>query len=167
MNPFSITNLPEMRSIFRFNRVSTDISEIVRRLETGQRIISGKDDPAGLLSREIMRTDIKGIQTAQKNTMMANELLSMADNGLSNISLMLLGDINQRDDTGLLGMIYDDTLPTDMKRQQINDILNLIDGTIRTSTYNGQQILNGSMGYRLSGVQSCQLSKLSIVYPLP
>ena len=162
MNPFSITNLPEMRSFFLFNRISYDISEIVRRLETGQRIISGKDDPAGLFSRELMRTDIKGIQTAQKNTMMANELLSMADSGLANISQMLLGDINQRDDTGLLGMIYDDTLPTDMKRQQINDILNLIDGTIRTSTYNGQQILNGSMGYRLSGVQSCQLSNVSV-----
>ena len=162
MSIFTITNIPAMRSIFQFNRISIDIAETLRRLETGQRIITGKDDPSGLITRELMRTDIKGIQTAQKNTMMANELLSMADSGLANISRMLLGDINQRDDTGLLGMIYDDTLPTEMKRQQIHDILNMIDSTIRASTYNGQQILNGSMGYQLSGVQSCYLSKVSV-----
>ena len=162
MNIYSIANLPEMRSIFLFNRISYDISEIVRRLETGQRIITGKDGPSGLISRESMRTDIRGIQAAQRNTMAANELLSMTDSGLANISKMLLGDINQRDDTGLLGMIYDDTLPADMKHQQINDVLNMIDGTIRSTTYNGQQVLNGSMGYRLSGVESGKLSNVSV-----
>ena len=145
MNIFSITNTPELRSIFLFNRIGTSISETLRRLETGQRIITGKDDPSGLISRETMRTDIRGIQAAQKNTMAANELLSMADSGLANISQMLLGDINQRDDTGLLGMIYDDTLPTDMKQQQINNVLNMIDGTIRSTNYNGKRPLDGSM----------------------
>jgi len=145
MNIFSITNIPEMRSIFHFNRVSNNISEIVRRLETGQRIITGKDDPSGLLAREAMRTDIRGIQAAQRNTMAANGLLTSAESGLANISRMLLGDINNRDDNGLLGLIYNDTIPTSMKRQQINDILNLIDGTARTTTYNGKRLLDGSM----------------------
>jgi len=145
MNIFFSTNIPEMRSIFLFNRMSSDISEIVRRLETGQRILTGKDDPAGLILREVMRTDIRGIQAAQKNTMMSNELLSSADGGLANISQMLLGDINKRDDTGLLGLIYDDTLPTDMKMQQVNDILAMINSTIQTTTYNGKKLLDGSM----------------------
>ena len=145
MNVYSIANFPEMRSILLFNRISTNISETLRRLETGQRIITGKDDPSGLISRETMRTDLRGIQAAQKNTMAANELFSMADRGLANISQMLLGDINQRDDTGLLGMIYDDTLPTDMKQQQINDVLNMIDGTVRSTNYNGKRPLDGSM----------------------
>ena len=134
-----------MRSIFHFNRVSNNISEIVRRLETGQRIITGKDDPSGLLARETMRTDIRGIQAAQRNTMAASGLLTSAESGLANISRMLLGDINNRDDNGLLGLIYNDTIPASMKEQQINDILNLIDGTARTTTYNGKRLLDGSM----------------------
>jgi len=150
MNIFSIANMPEMRSIFFFNRISLDISESVRRLETGQRIITGKDDPSGLLSRETMRTDIRGIQAAQRNMMAANGLLSSAESGLANISQMLLGDIN-KDDTGLLGLIYDDTIPTEMKQQQINDILNLIDGTIRATTYGGKQILDGSLSEERGG----------------
>jgi len=162
MNVYSLTNTPELRSIFLFNSVSNQISEIVRRLETGQRIISGKDDPSGLFSRELMRADIRGIQSAQKNTMMANEMLSTADSGLANISRMLLGDINNKDDNGLIGLIYDITLPASMKRQTINDILTMIDGTIRTTTYNGKKIFDGSLNYRLSGIDPGRLSGVSV-----
>ena len=145
INAFSLTNISEMRSIFQFNRISNSISETLRRIETGQRIITGKDDPSGLILREGMRADIRGIQAAQKTTMAANELLATAENGLANVSLMLIGDINNRDDRGLLGLIYDDTLPADLRRQQVNDILNMIDGTIRSTTYNGKQLLDGSL----------------------
>ena len=158
----SFTNIPELRSIINFNRISIDIAETLRRLETGQRIISGKDDPAGLFSRELMRTDIRGIQAAQKNAMMANEFLSTAESGLANVSRMLIGDINNRDDNGLIGLIYDTTLPADMKKQQINDILNMIDGTIRSTTYNGKQIFDGSMSYRTSGVDGSKLGNVAV-----
>jgi flagellin len=143
-NTFS-SGAPELRSIFSFNRISTQISESLRRLETGQRIIAGKDDPSGLLSRETMRLDIRGIQSAQKNTKAANEFLSTAESGLANISRLLIGDINNKDDNGLIGLIYDTTLPTDMKMQQINDILSLIDSTVRVTNYNGKRMLDGSM----------------------
>ncbi|MCL2004649.1 MAG: hypothetical protein FWG73_00645 [Planctomycetaceae bacterium] len=136
----------EYRSILLFNRIGLEIAETVRRLETGQRIISGKDDPTGLISREIMRADIRGIQAAQRSTSAANQMLSTAESGLSNISQMLIGDINDRDDGGLLGLIYDDNLTADVKRQQINDILNMIDGTVRATTYNGKRLLDGSTG---------------------
>jgi len=158
----SLTNIPEMRSIINFNRLSYSISESLRRLETGQRIISGKDDPSGIISRDIMRADIRGIQSAQKTTMMANELLATAESALSNVSRMLIGDINNRDDNGLIGLIYDTTLPSDMKKQQINDILNMIDGVARTTNYNGKRMLDGSMGYRTTGVDGSKLGNVTV-----
>ena len=147
MNLYITTNIPEMRSIISFNRISNNISEIVRRLETGERIIAAKDDPVGLIMRETMRADITGIKAAQKTTSAANEFLSTAESGLANISRLLIGDINNRDDNGLIGLIYDDTLPADMRQQQINDILNLIDGTARATNYNGKRMLDGSMSH--------------------
>lgn len=162
MNLYINTNIPEMRSMFSFNRVSNNISEIVRRLETGERILSGKDDPAGLISRETMRLDITGIKAAQKTTSAANEFLATAENGLASISRLLIGDINNRDDNGLIGLIYDTTLPTDMKQRQINDILNLIDTTVRATNYNGKRMLDGSLNYRLSGVDSGKLSNVAV-----
>ena len=147
----SFTNISEMWSIYNFNRISIDISETLRRMETGQRIMSGKDDPSGLLSRESMRTDIRGIQAAQKNTTAANEFLSMAESGLASISRMLIGDIFNSSDNGLIGLIYDTTLPSDMKMQQIEDILTLIDGVARTTNYNGKRMLDGSISEELGG----------------
>jgi len=146
MNIYFNPNVPELRSIFLFNRMSLEISDITRRLATGLRIISGRDDPSGLITREIMRADIRGIQAAQNTTARSNELLSTAESGLANLSQMLMGDIHNRDDNGLLGLIYDDTLPADLKRQQINDILNMIDSTVRSTTYNGKRLLDGSAG---------------------
>jgi len=166
MNIFFM-NAGEMRSILSFNRISNSISETLRRLETGQRILSGKDDPAGIFSRDMMRADIRGIQSAQKNTTQANEFLSMAESGLASISRMLIGDINNRDDNGLIGLIYDTTLPADMKQHQINDILSLIDGVARTTNYNGKRMLDGSLGYRISGVDSSKLSGVSVTSAAP
>ena len=147
----SFTNIPELRSIYNFNRISIDISETLRRLETGQRIISGKDDPSGILSRDTMRADIRGIQAAQKNTSAANEFLSMAESGLASISRMLIGDIFNSSDNGLIGLIYDTTLPSEMKKQQIEDILTMVDGVARTTNYNGKRMLDGSISEELGG----------------
>jgi len=146
MNLYITTNIPEMRSLLSFNRISNNISEIVRRLETGERILTGKDDPVGLIVRETMRADITGIKAAQKTTSAANEFLSMAESGLANISRLLIGDINT-DENGLIGLIFDATLPADMRQQQINDILNMIDGTARSTNYGGKRMLDGSMSH--------------------
>jgi len=145
MNIYFPTNVPALRSTFLFNNISTQISETVQHLATGERIISAKDDPSGLISRTTMRTDIRGIQAAQKNVKATNEFLSTADSGLANISRLLYGDILNADDNGLIGLIYDTTLPTDMKQQQVNDILNLIDSTVQATQYNGKRMLDGSM----------------------
>jgi len=140
------TNIPEIRSILFFNRISTNIAEIVRRLETGERIVSAKDDPSGLIARESMRADITGIKAAQKTTSAANEFLATAESGLATLSRLLIGDIHT-DDNGLIGLIYDTTLPADMRKQQIEDILSMIDGTARSTNYNGKRMLDGSMSH--------------------
>ena len=144
MNVYFNTYISDLRSMYNFNRVSLGIAETLRRLETGQRIISGKDDPAGLLMREGMRADITGIKAAQKTTSASIEFLATAESGLANISRILIGDIHS-DDNGLIGLIYDTTLPGEMKKQQIDDILNLIDSTVRATNYNGKRMLDGSM----------------------
>ena len=149
MNVFSVTNITEMRSIFHFNRISLEIADSIRRLATGQRIITGKDDPAGLMSRDIMRGNIHGIQAAQRNTVRANEMLSAAESGLAHISRMLVGDHTDPNDNGLLGLVLDQTLPAEIRQQQIDDMLTMIDRTARGTSHNGQRLLDGSMSEML------------------
>ncbi|MDR1964693.1 MAG: flagellin, partial [Planctomycetaceae bacterium] len=75
MTIYFSTNIPEMRSVLSYNRISNEIANSTRRLETGLRINTAQDDPAGLIIREAMRADIKGIQAAQKNVSQANSIL--------------------------------------------------------------------------------------------
>ena len=162
MNIYFSTNIPETRSLLLFNRASLDLSEITRRLDTGQRINSGKDDPTGLISREVMRADIKGIQSAQKTIGSANQLLITAESGLASISQLLIGDINNQDDNGLYGIVLNDSLSAFQKQQQVDSILTRIDGVIRSTSYNGKQLLDGSMGYRTSGLDPRDLTGVTI-----
>jgi flagellin len=162
MSIFFSVNVPDLRAVTTFNRISLNIADILHRLETGLRINYGKDDPSGLLAREIMRADIKGIQVAQKNTGQANSLLAMAETGMASISQMLIGDPANSDDNGLIGLIYDDRTTGAMKKEQINDILNMIDSVARSTSFNGKSILNGTLDYHTSGVDSHLISKLNI-----
>ncbi|MDR3233145.1 MAG: hypothetical protein LBT46_05710 [Planctomycetaceae bacterium] len=155
-------NLPELQAIIQFNRMSLKIAGIIQRLETGERINSGKDDPAGLLIRDIMRRDIRGIQAAQKNTSAANELLSTADAAMANVAELLIGDINDPSNNGLIGLIWDDSIPAAMKQEQINNILNMVNVIAGTTAYGGKRLLDGSLAYQTRGVNTAAISQLHI-----
>jgi flagellin-like hook-associated protein FlgL len=97
------TNIPEMRAISTFNRVSKDISEIQERIATGQRINSGKDDPGGLIVREGLRADIKSIQATQATMAQAEAVMETASTGMLGLLEILSGDPNDASNNGLIG----------------------------------------------------------------
>jgi flagellin len=161
MTIYFSTNIPEMRSVLSYNRISTEIANSTRRLETGQRINTAQDDPTGLIVRESLRADIKGIQSAQKNVSQANSMLAIAESGMNNISSLLTGS-PESEDTGLIGLIYNNALSGGEKKSMISDILDTIDSIARSTTYNGRQIINGALAYNYSGVDASKFTNLRI-----
>ena len=67
-------------------------SKLLRGLSTGLRINTGKDDPAGLIASENLRSDITSIKRAISNTDRANQVIATADSALGQVS-SLLNDI--------------------------------------------------------------------------
>ena len=61
-------------------------------MSTGLRINTGKDDPAGLIASENLRSDITSIKKAISNTDRANQVIATADSALGQVS-SLLNDI--------------------------------------------------------------------------
>ncbi|MDR3234147.1 MAG: hypothetical protein LBT46_10885 [Planctomycetaceae bacterium] len=144
MTIYFSTNIPEMRAISTFNRVSTNISEIQRRITTGQRINSGKDDPGGLIVREGMRADIKNINAAQAGMNQAEILMNTAANGMSQLLELLNGGEPANDNGGLLGELNGSM--TDAQKQNVaKDFMNLYDSIVTTTTYNGQKLIGGDL----------------------
>ncbi|MDR0705198.1 MAG: hypothetical protein LBF88_09435, partial [Planctomycetaceae bacterium] len=162
MTIYFSTNIPEMRSVLSYNRISNEIAKSTRRLETGQRINTAQDDPTGLILRESLRADIKGIQSAQKNVSQANSMLTIAESGMNNISSLLTGNTENSGDTGLIGLIYNNALSGGEKKSMISDILDTIDSIARSTTYNGSQVINGALAYNYSGVEASKLTNLRI-----
>ncbi|MDR0870791.1 MAG: flagellin, partial [Planctomycetaceae bacterium] len=165
MTIYFSTNIPEMRSIFQLNRSSNKIADISHRLETGQRINSGKDDPEGLIIRDRLRADIKGLYTAKDNASRADNMLSIADSGLASLSKYILGETDDGTSglKALIGSVKSDVADSDALKANISQILNQMNGVARSTTYNGKQIINGDLAYKTAFTSdNAKLSNLNI-----
>jgi len=139
------TNIPEMRAISAFNQVGTQISDIQQRITTGQRINSGRDDPGGLILREGLRADIKGIHGAQAGMNQAENLMNVASNGMMQLLSFIVGsDPNNPDDGGLIGAMSGSMTNT-AKKAFADNFMRMYDVAINTTRFNGEQLLGGDI----------------------
>ncbi|GHT34401.1 B-type flagellin [Planctomycetales bacterium] len=155
-------NAAELRSIIQFNRISLQLADSMRKLETGQRINAAKDDPSGLIIREPMRAEIKGIQAAQNNVKGASAVLDIADTGLSAITDIIRGEMEDDSGMSLLGIVMSTDMTSAEKKYAIADRLTLIDGVAGSAMYGNKRILNGSMAYFVNGVDSAKLNNVQV-----
>ncbi|MDR2642074.1 MAG: hypothetical protein LBC74_04695, partial [Planctomycetaceae bacterium] len=139
------TNLPETSGLLYFDRTTNKINEILQRLETGYRINSGKDDPTGLIKREGLRLEMKGLQSAINNSIAGQNMISVAEKAMGGIASLLTGDPTDSQDTGIIGLL--NSKDAGAIANGINQLANTIDAISRTTIYNGKQIINGAYDY--------------------
>ena len=60
---------------------NASLNQALERLSSGLRINSGKDDPAGLIASETLRSGIRAISTAIDNANRADTIVSVAEGG--------------------------------------------------------------------------------------
>ena len=80
------TNVSSILAQTNLGRVNEALQTSLTRLSTGLRINSGKDDPAGLIASETLRSDITALNKAISNSERAVQLISTADSALGEIS---------------------------------------------------------------------------------
>lgn len=139
------TNVSSLIAQNRLQRSNMDLSEALTRLSTGLRINSGKDDPAGLIASEALRSEITGLNKAISNTERANQIITTADSALGQVS-SLLNDIR-----GLVveaantGGLSDEEIAAN--QLQIDSSLEAINRISQTTTFQGRKLLDGSLDY--------------------
>jgi flagellin-like hook-associated protein FlgL len=145
---------------FNLTRNMGELSSVLTRLSTGLRINSGKDDPAGLIASELLKSQITGTTKAITNTQRANSLISTADSALGQVG-NLLNDIK-----GLVveaantGAMSDEQIAAN--QLQVDASLDSIDRIARTTSFAGQKLLDGSLDFRTSGANNGYISNLQI-----
>ena len=75
------TNIPSMIAGRVFNQQNEKLSATLERLATGFRINRGKDDPAGLIASERLRSDMRAIDEAINNARRADQIISTTEGG--------------------------------------------------------------------------------------
>jgi len=153
-------NISSLRAINELVANQADLGVRLERLSSGLRINRGKDDPAGLIASENLRAEISGINGALQNAVRANNVISTAEGALNEVSALLLeirGLITTAANTGAMG---DEELAAN--QLQVDSILESIDRIANTTQFNGKKLLDGSLEYSLSGVDSANMPDVRI-----
>ena len=101
------TNVSSLIAQKTLSRSNSQLQEALTRLSTGLRINVGKDDPAGLIASETLRSNIVSVQRGITNSQRANQLIATADSALGQVSTLLndiRGLVSEAANTGALSV---------------------------------------------------------------
>ena len=154
------TNVASLTAQLGLSRNQSTLSTTLHRLSTGLRINSGGDDPAGLIASTALKSEISGINQAVNNSTRAGNVLTTAGGALSEVSTLLdsiKGLVVASANSGALSPaeIQANQLQVDSAVQSITRIAN-------TTTFDGLNLINGSLDYITSGVATSAISALNI-----
>lgn len=131
---------------------NASLGNSLQRLSTGLRINRGKDDPAGLIASENLRSDLRGLNAAIGNAERADQVVNIAEGGLQEISGLL---------TELQGLLTTTASTAGLSEEekkanqlQIDSILQTVDRISSSTSFQGFKLLNGNFDYQVSGVNS-------------
>jgi flagellin len=154
------TNVSSLTAQKTLSRSQAKLQEALTRLSTGLRINVGKDDPAGLIASETLRSDITSIQRAISNSERASQMIATADSALGQIS-QLLNDIR--------GLVSEAANKGAMSAEQIaanqlqiDSSLEAIDRIAQVTQFQGRRLLDGSLDFVTQGVDSSVIRDLQI-----
>jgi flagellin len=139
------TNVSSSIAQSNLARSHASLQVALQRLSTGLRINVGKDDPAGLIASEVLRSDITSIERAISNSERANQLIATADSALGQVSSLLndiRGLISDAANTGALSQEQ-----IEANQLQLDSSLEAIDRISQTTSFQGKKLLDGSLDF--------------------
>ncbi|MBX3421392.1 MAG: flagellin [Pirellulaceae bacterium] len=139
------TNVSSLVAQNRLNRNNSDLQVALARLSTGLRINTGKDDPAGLIASEALRSDIVSINKAISNTQRAAQIIGTADSALGQVSTILNTMRGLIVEAANSGAMSDDEIAAN--QLQIDSSLDAINRIAQTTTFQGRKLLDGSLDF--------------------
>ena len=154
------TNVPSIIAARILGYQNESVNTSLERLSTGLRINRGKDDPAGLIASESLRTEMKAINAAINNARRADQMVSVAESGLGEVGALLLELEDLVDRTANEAGLSDDEVAAN--QLQIDSILDSINRIANATSFNDKKLLDGSLDYTLSGVQASSIVNVQV-----
>jgi flagellin len=146
------TNVQSLIAQRVLNQNNKSVGIALERLSTGLRINRGADDPAGLIGSENLRSEKTALGAAIGNAERAQQVVNIAEGGLQEVS-GLLNELNglitsSANDAGLSAE------EKDANQLQIDSILQTIDRVAGATSFQGNKLLDGKLGFNVSSVNA-------------
>ena len=148
-------NAAAMRANNALNMSDNKVSQSLKRLSSGLKIVSAKDNPSGYAVGRRMDAQIAGVSVATQNSNRGISIIETADGALTEVHDMLQR-MNELAVKGAHGVL------TTSDREMLNaELKQLKEEVTRISTdteFNGQPLLDGT--FDLRGYTSSQIAKV-------
>ncbi|MBL9002147.1 MAG: flagellin [Phycisphaerae bacterium] len=150
------TNIPSLIAQKTLGRTQTELGLRLERLSTGLKINRGKDDPAGLIVSERIRSNIRGVETGVRNSERASAVIATTEGALAEVNDLLNSIrslIVEAANTGA-----NSATEREANQLQIDSAIESITRISNTASFGSLKLLNGSLDYTLSGVRSSAIT---------
>jgi len=136
------TNIPSLTAQNNLRKSGDALAVSLERLSSGLRINSARDDAAGLAISTSLTSTIEGLSTAQRNANDAISLAQVAEGALqeSTVSLLRVRELAVQSANGTNTASDRAAL-----QAEANQLIQELNRTANTTTYNGLNILNGDL----------------------
>ncbi len=142
------TNIASMNAISKLVANNSDLSVRLQRLSSGLRINTGKDDPAGLIASENLRSEMAGLSSAIDNSTRASSVIATAEGALNEISALLVDIKSLLVETANKGALSQEEI--DANQLQVDSAINSISRIANATEFEGMKLLNGNFAYTTS-----------------
>jgi len=138
------TNVSAMNALRNLSLTGLEFSKSVNRLSTGLRIVSGADDPAGLIVSENFRAQIAGLDQAMQNNQDAINYAKTAEGALDEVSRLLNDARKLAVAAGNTGTL--DAAAIQANEDQLRSIVDSINRIATQTQFGKKKLLDGSAG---------------------
>ena len=135
-------NIAALNSYRNLSSNNSSVSKNLEKLSSGYKINRAGDDAAGLAISEKMRAQIKGLETAEKNSNDAISLVQTAEGALTEVHSMLNRMVELA--TQSANGTYDDAVDRAALQEEMNSLNNEIDRIGSGTNFNGTKLFDGS-----------------------
>lgn len=136
------TNIPSLAAQNKLDRANEGLATSFKRLSSGLRINSAKDDAAGLAIAKRFSSTISGLEVAKRNANDAISLAQVAEGALEEVTTIL-----QRARELALQSANGSNSAADRKalQSEVNQLKQELTRVATTTTFNGNNILDGNL----------------------
>jgi len=154
------TNVPSMIARSNLAKTNRELDVRLERLSTGLRINRGKDDPAGLIISERLRSNIRGAEQGIKNSERASAVIATTEGSLTEINELLNSIKALVVEAANTGAFSDEEIAAN--QAQIDSAIDSITRIADTASFGDLKLLDGSLGYQTSGIALSAIAKTNV-----